>query len=103
MVAVSLLLIPGLAQADSPRDRFIIKSQAQAQLDTVLRPLRHAQSDRAKENEKFRSRSEVMKEVKRRYDARVLKISLNRQKAVYNVRMLMPNGKVRSIQVSARR
>lgn len=67
--------------------------------DSVLMPLlrsQNAQSD-------YRSRSEVMREVKRRYDAKVLKISLNKQREVYNVRLLMPNGKVRNIQVSARR
>jgi len=58
--------------------------------------LRYAQ------NNKVRSRSEVMNEVKQRYNAKVLKISLNEQAGVYNVRVLMPNGKVRSIQVSAR-
>ncbi|MEM7361143.1 MAG: hypothetical protein AAF431_18795 [Pseudomonadota bacterium] len=51
----------------------------------------------------FRSKAEVVREVKRRYNAKVLKISLNEQRAVYNVRMLMPSGKVRNIQVSARR
>ena len=51
---------------------------------------------------KFRSRSEVMNEVKQNYNAKVLKISLNEQAGVYNVRILMPNGKVRSIKVNAR-
>ena len=51
---------------------------------------------------KVRSRSDVMSEVKSKYNAKVLKISLNEKAGVYNVRMLMPNGKVRSIQVSAR-
>jgi hypothetical protein len=44
-----------------------------------------------------------MQEVKRRYDAKVLKITLNKQRQIYNVRVLMPNGKVRNIQVSAER
>ena len=48
---------------------------------------------------KQRSRSDVMSEVKRRYNAKVLKISYNEKAGVYNVRMLMPSGKVRSIQV----
>ncbi len=51
---------------------------------------------------KVRSRSEVMNEVKQRYNAKVLKISLNEKAGVYYVRMLMPSGKVRSIQVNAR-
>lgn len=50
---------------------------------------------------KIRSRSDVVNEVKQRYNAKVLKVSLNEKAGVYKVRMLMPNGKVRSIQVSA--
>ena len=57
---------------------------------------------RAEKNE-FRSKSDVMREVKRRYDARVLKISLNEQRGIYRVRILMPSGKVRNITVNARR
>ena len=59
-------------------------------------------SQRYAQNNNVRSRSEVMQEVKQRYNAKVLKISLNEKAGVYKVRMLMPNGKVRSIQVSAR-
>jgi len=49
----------------------------------------------------LRSRNEVVNEVKQRYGARVLKISLNKKAGVYYVRLLMPNGKVRNIQVNA--
>ena len=59
-----------------------------------------AQNDR---RDNYRSKSDVMREVKRRYDARVLKISLNEKHGVYRVRLLMPNGKVRNITVSATR
>lgn len=69
------------------------------QIRNVETPLRWVQNNRGN----FRSKGEVVKEVKRRYNAKVLKISLNEQRAVYNVRMLMPSGKVRNIQVSARR
>ena len=37
------------------------------------------------------------------YDAKVLKITLNREHAVYQVRVLMPNGRVRNLQLSAAR
>lgn len=57
-----------------------------------------AQSQKAE----FKSRSEIMSQVKRRYDAKILKISLNKAREVYVVRLLMPNGKVKTIQVSAR-
>ena len=50
----------------------------------------------------IRSKSDVMREVKQRYNAKVLKISLNDKSGIYYVRVLMPNGKVRSLQVSAR-
>lgn len=51
----------------------------------------------------FRTKADVMREIKTRYDARVLKISLNKKREVYQVRLLMPNGKVRNITVNARR
>lgn len=70
-----------------------------SQLDIVLTPFIKTQNQQAQ----FRSRSEVMREIKRRYDAKVLKISLNKKREIYNVRVLMPSGKVRNIQVSARR
>ena len=59
-------------------------------------------SSRYAQNNNVRSRSDVMNEVKQRYNAKVLKISLNEQACVYSVRLLMPNGKVRSVQVNAR-
>lgn len=58
-----------------------------------------AQNEESKPD--YRSKAEVMRDVKRRYDARVLKITLNRQRDIYRVRVLMPNGKVRNITVSA--
>ena len=70
------------------------------ELRSVIRPIQSAQ---ANQRNNFRTRSEVVREVKRRFNARVLKISLNRKRAVYNVRILLPNGKVRNLQVSARR
>lgn len=62
-------------------------------------------SDRwmANDSSNLRSKSEVVREVKRRYDATVLKISLNRAKSVYRVRILLPSGKVRNITVNAKR
>ena len=60
----------------------------------------YAQNDSRKE---VRSRSDVVREVKRRYDAQVLKITLNQQRSAYRVRILMPNGRVREVTVSARR
>jgi len=55
------------------------------------------------ERDDFRTKSEVMRDVKRRYQARVLKIKLVESRGIYRVRLLMPNGKVRNISVSARR
>ncbi len=52
---------------------------------------------------KLRSRSDVIQEVKRKYNAEVLKISLDERQQVYRVRVLMPNGKVRNLQINARR
>ncbi|NNC98600.1 MAG: hypothetical protein HKN85_00300 [Gammaproteobacteria bacterium] len=69
------------------------------ELRSVLQPLRWVKG----ENRKFRSKSDVMRQVKARYNATVLKISLNEKREVYNVRLLMQSGKIRNIQVSARR
>lgn len=49
----------------------------------------------------YRSRSSVIAEVKSRYNAKVLKISLNEKSGIYYVRVLMPNGKIRSLQINA--
>jgi uncharacterized membrane protein YkoI len=76
-----------------------LRQQSSGQLSNILTPLRHSQNQKAN----LRSRNDVMQEVKRRYDAKVLKITLNKQREIYNVRVLMPNGKVRNIQVSAKR
>jgi len=63
---------------------------------------KYSKESRSTQNQ-FRSRSDVMSEVKQRYNAKVLKISLNEKSGTYSVRVLMPNGKVRSLQVSARK
>ncbi|RBP50845.1 PepSY domain-containing protein [Arenicella xantha] len=51
----------------------------------------------------IRSRSEVVQEVKDRYNAKVLRIQLNKDRSVYKVRVLMPNGKVRDLSIRASR
>lgn len=50
-----------------------------------------------------RSKSEVVEQVKNQYDAQVLKIKLNSSKTKYQVRILLPDGKVRNITVSAKK
>lgn len=56
------------------------------------------------EGSKLRSRSDVIEEVKERYSrCEILKISLDERKQMYRVRVLMPNGKVRNLKISARR
>jgi len=55
----------------------------------------------AKSGNSVRSRSDVVNEVKRQYNAKVLKITLNSKGTAYKVRILMPNGRVRDITVSA--
>ena len=50
----------------------------------------------------YRSRNDVMSEVKQRYNAKVLKMTLDEKTGIYNVRVLMPNGKVRGLKVNAR-
>lgn len=59
--------------------------------------------DRGSNASAYISKSEVVRQVKREYDAQVLKVTLNEQRGVYDVRVLMPNGKVRNLTVSAKR
>lgn len=51
----------------------------------------------------LKSQSQVIREVKSRYNAEVLKISLSQNSRFYNVRVLMPNGRVKTIKVNAQR
>lgn len=56
------------------------------------------------QKKKVRSRSDAIREVKSRYNnAEVLRIKLNEKSMVYQVRVLMPNGKVKNVTVSATR
>ena len=49
------------------------------------------------------SKSDVIRAVKKRYNARVLKINLKKSHSIYSVRILMPSGKIKNIQINARR
>ena len=75
------------------------QSGFEPRLENVIRPLRWVKN----EDRKLRSKGEVMSEVKNRYNAKVLRISLNEKRGVYNVRILLPSGKVKNVQLSARR
>ena len=101
--SVSASSVIALSPADSNSQRSASNQShlppLQTELRSVPKPLRWVQSGQ----NKFRSKGDVVQEVKRRYDARVLKISLNERREVYNVRILLPGGKVRNIQVSALR
>ncbi len=75
---------------------------------SVLQPLRQAQARQAqtqlgKSSTVLRSKSEVMQEVKSSYNGQVVKMSLDEKTATYSVRVLLPNGKVKNISVSARK
>ena len=61
-------------------------------------------SPRYAQSSNFRSKSEVISEVKRKNKgAKILRIRLDAASGKYKVRILMPSGKVRSIQVSAKK
>lgn len=49
----------------------------------------------------LRSKSDVVREVKQRYNAQVLKIKLNQNGSAYRVRILLPSGRVKEVSVSA--
>jgi|TARA_B110000285_G_C14850665_1_gene479770 hypothetical protein len=75
------------------------QSNFEPSLESVVRPFRWVKND----DRNFRSKGEVMNEVKNRYQAKVLRISLNEKRGIYNVRILLPSGKVKNVQFSARR
>ena len=70
-------------------------------LRSVVQPLRHSQAQ--SNSSSFRSKSDVMREVKSRYNGQVVKISLNERSATYHVRVLLPNGKVKNLSINARK
>lgn len=63
----------------------------------------YAQNQQRSPQKSQRSQSEVVRQVKRQYNAEVLKISMNQNGSAYRVRILMPNGRVREVTVSAYR
>ena len=106
MLASAVMLLSSASALALSVEPFILPD---ASSQPVMHGIRHAQNNRQNQNSSekeraLRSRSEVMQEVKRRYSgAEVLKIALNRSGTSYNVRVLMPSGKVRSLQISALR
>jgi len=103
--ATALALDDFIITEDTLTEIRLFSTFEQSSRSTLL-PLRYAQSNSRNSNGSnsfLRSKSEVMDEVKRRYGGQVLRISLNQQSASYNVRVLLPNGKVRNLQISARR
>lgn len=103
---ISSVLFASLASAVSPDRqqgshsvRSDFRKVPEIDFRTVIKPERWARD----EQQNRRSKADVVQHVKQRYNATVLKISLNEQREIYNVRVLMPSGKIRNIQVSARR
>lgn len=75
-------------------------SQSRSELsfdDSVLQVIAYQTS----QSRGLKSRSEVVSEVKQRYGGEVLKVVLDEKKAVYRVRILMPDGRVRVVSVNA--
>ena len=82
----------------------IIEEQSySSNISSVLIPIRQAQAQPQKNNSGLRSKNEVMQEVKSRYNGQVVKISLNDRTQMYSVRVLLPNGKVKNLSVSAKK
>jgi len=84
-LVVSLLLSSNMVFASGSEKRGIWGERQYSQRDNV------------------RSRSEVIREVKERYKAEILRIEYKERSKAYKVRVLMPNGKVRNLTISARR
>lgn len=77
--------------------------QDRSEFTSVLQPIRQIQAQSQRNSSSLRSKSEVMQEVKSRYNGQVVKISLNDRTQMYSVRVLLPNGKVKNLSVSARK
>jgi len=67
--------------------------------NTALKSMRWARNSQGT----LLSKSDVIRAVKKRYNARVLKINLKKSHSIYSVRILMPSGKIKNIQINARR
>ncbi len=90
--------------AGSPKNEdSLINGFSSSNKPNVASPRVLAQQRNSSDSSGLRSKSEVVREVKRKYDAEVLKISLNSSGNLYRVRILMPNGRIRDVSVSARR
>jgi len=83
--------------------KHIVKTPAVKILVKSHKADRNWSSPKLAQRSERRSRSDVMNEVKKRYDAKVLKISLNGKTNTYNVRILLPSGKVRNVKISAQK
>jgi len=97
MLAIASLAVTNNASAFERTDRY--SSMPNSSKSSVRGLNSYAQRS---QRGKVRSRSEVMREVKQRYQAEVLRIKLNERRMVYEVRVLLPNGKVKNITVGAR-
>jgi hypothetical protein len=65
---------------------------------SIARPFAYLHKVQASER---KSRRQVIEEVERAYQAKVLKVSFDREAGVYDVRILLDDGRVRTIRVSA--
>ena len=66
-------------------------------------PVWLAQRGQGSSSQAVRSKSDVVRDVKQRYNAQVLKITLDQNKATYRVRLLLPSGRIKEVSVSAKR
>lgn len=53
------------------------------------------------QDRQYKSRREIIEEVERTYRAKVLKVDLDRDAGVYEVRILQADGRVRTIRIAA--
>jgi len=77
--------------------------QAQHRYESQAEPLQLRQYSQRHSGD-LRSRSDVVREVKRRYpNSEILRIKLDRQAMVYRVRVYLSDGVVKVVSVNARR
>ena len=76
---------------------------AQAQYNPGPDKSRYSQARASSNNSSaaLKSHEDIMREVKQRYDAKVIKIKLSSDQRHYRVRILQANGKVQTVKITA--
>ncbi len=90
-------------ESDSNIDLLQLPYQQHQHQDYLAKPYAQNAARRPQSKQERIGKSEIVRKVKQRFDAQVLRISLNKSGTAYRVRVLMPDGRVRVIVMEAYR